>query len=312
MRLGFGCVNLGSASGGASRRDQVRLVAEAVDRGVTVFDTADVYGSGGSERVLGEGIGRRRAEVLIATKAGYVFREKSSVEQSARRAVKSVLDRVRPRSGGQSHGGGSGAYAAQDFSPGHLRAAVDGSLRRLRTDYLDLLQLHGPHDVQPDLLAQLHDLVQTGKVRRFGIGAESVAEGAAWVPVEGVDVVQVPFGVLDPEAREDVLPVAEQYSVQVWARGVLGGGVLRAAAEGHAAVRDDPNWPRIERITELSRRTGIDVMALAVGFVRAHAGVSTVLTGISTRDHLLRNLELMAAAPLDDEVLAELRGHPTD
>jgi aryl-alcohol dehydrogenase-like predicted oxidoreductase len=309
MRLGFGCVNLGSASGGTSRRDQVRLVAEAVDRGVTVFDTADVYGSGASERVLGEGIGGRRAEVLIATKAGYVFREKTSVEQSARRAAKIVLDRVRPRRD-ETHHGGSGAYAAQDFSPAHLRAAVDGSLRRLRTDYLDVLQLHGPHDVRPELFAELQDLVQTGKVRRFGIGAERVVEGAAWLPVDGVDVLQLPFGVLDPEARDGVLPTAVQRSVEVWARGVLGGGVLKAAAEGHAAVRQDPNWPRIERIAELSRRTGIDVMALALGFVRAHAGVSTALTGISTRDHLLRNLELMAAPPLDDELLTELRDLP--
>ena len=309
MRLGFGCVNLGSASGGASRRDQVRLVAEALDRGVTVFDTADVYGSGASERVVGEGIGGRRAEAVIATKAGYVFREKSSVEQTARRTAKTVLDRVRPR-GGQSHRGGSGAYAAQDFSAGHLRAAVDGSLRRLRTDYLDVLQLHGPHEVQPELLTQLHDLVRAGKVRRFGIGAESVAQAASWLPVEGVDVVQVPFGVLDPEARDDVLPVAEKYSVEVWARGVLGGGVLKAAAAGDAAVREDPNWPVIERVTRMSQRTGIDVMALAVGFVRAYAGVSTVLTGISTRDHLLRNLELIAAPPLDDELLAEFRELP--
>jgi aryl-alcohol dehydrogenase-like predicted oxidoreductase len=175
-----------------------------------------------------------------------------------------------------------------------------------------VLQLHGPHDVRPELFVELHDLVEAGKVRRFGIGAERVAEAAAWLPVAGVDVVQVPLGVLDPEARDDVLPIAEQYSVEVWARGVLGGGVLKAAASGDATVKDDPNWPRIARITEISRRTGIDVMSLAVGFVRAQPGVSTMLTGISTRDHLLRNLELMAAPPLDDELLAELCGLADD
>jgi 1-deoxyxylulose-5-phosphate synthase len=312
MRLGFGCVNLGSASGGTSRREQVRLVAEAVDRGVTVFDTADVYGSGASERILAEGLARRREEVVVATKAGYVFREKSSVEQSARRVAKTVLDRVRPATGHSQLGGGAAAYAAQDFSPGHVRAAVNGSLRRLRTDYVDVLQLHGPHDVRPELLGELRDLVETGKVRRFGIGAESVAEGAAWLPVAGVEVVQVPFGVLDPEARDTILPVAARHSVEVWARGVLGGGVLKAAAEGRPAVREDPNWPLIERVTQLSRRYGIDVMALALGFVRAHPGVSTVLTGISTREHLLHNLELMAAPRLDDELLVELGAHPDD
>ena len=124
--------------------------------------------------------------------------------------------------------------------------------------------------------------------------------------------LQVPFGVLDPEAADDVSRPPCSARSKCWARGVLGGGVLKAAAAGHAAVRQDPKWPRIERIIELSRRTGIDVMALAVGFVRADVGVSTVLTGISTRDHLLRNLELMAAAPLDDEVLTELRGLPSD
>src|SRR4051794_41601541 len=89
-RIGLGCVGLGS---GADRRvaDDVRLVRAAIDLGVTTFDTADVYGGGASEHVLGRAIGQRRDEVVVATKGGFVFRARPPVEQWARRRAKTLV-----------------------------------------------------------------------------------------------------------------------------------------------------------------------------------------------------------------------------
>jgi aryl-alcohol dehydrogenase-like predicted oxidoreductase len=308
MRLGFGCVGLGSASGAGWRHD-VRLVEEAVDRGVKLFDTADAYGGGMSERVLGRALRRRRADVVLATKAGYRFRERSLGGQSMRRAVGPVLGRTRRPGGGPATGlsgpRSGGGYRDQDFSPRYLRQAVDASLRRLGTDYVDVLQLHGPARVVPGLIDDLRELADAGKVRKIGVGAESVAVAADAVALAGVEVVQLPFGVLDPEAAEAVFPLVEG-AAEIWARGALGGGLLKAAAFDEAAVRDDRKWPRIGALLGLSRRVGLAIDELAVGFVRARAEVSALLLGMSTREHLGRNLELMASPPLDARLVAEI------
>src|SRR5215204_1923491 len=125
MRLGFGCVNLGTVSGGRSWRADVRLVQEAVDRGVLVFDTADAYGNGASERIIGRALGPRRDRVQLATKGGYLFRERSRPEVAARQVVKAVRDRLRPPAE-PAFGAGS-TDAAQDLTAGHLRSALEAS-----------------------------------------------------------------------------------------------------------------------------------------------------------------------------------------
>jgi aryl-alcohol dehydrogenase-like predicted oxidoreductase len=307
MRLGLGCVGLGSASGAGWRHD-VRLVEEAVDQGVYVFDTADAYGGGMSERVLGRALRRRRAEVVIATKVGYRFRERSRGEQSMRRAVAPAFERLR-RPADDSATGASprlagGSYRDQDFSSPYLRQAVDGSLRRLGTEYVDVLQLHGPTRVCASLLDELRDLVVAGKVRSLGIGAESVEVAAQAVTTPEVEVVQLPFGVLDPDAGELFGNAARR--PEIWARGALGGGLLKAAASNADAVRADPKWPRINALLELSRREGLMVDELAVGFVRASVEISSLLLGMTTSEHLRRNIALMEMPSLDAALVAEM------
>jgi aryl-alcohol dehydrogenase-like predicted oxidoreductase len=307
-QLGLGCVGLGSASSAGWRHD-VSLIEEAVDRGITVFDTADAYGGGMSERVLGRALRRRRADVVIATKAGYRFRERSVGEQSMRRMVAPVLARVRrPHQEPATAVSGprpSSGYRDQDFSLEYLRQALDASLRRLRTDYVDVLQLHGPAEIGPSVIDALRDLTRTGKVRKVGVGAESLEVATDALTTAGVDVVQLPFGVLDPEAADAVSRVAAT-DVEVWARGVLGGGLLKAAMDGGSAARDDPKWTRISALFELSRREGLGIDELAVGFVRHCTRISTLLLGMTTRGHLRRNIELVESPPLDADLVAEI------
>lgn len=308
MRLGFGCVNLGSAGAQRTVRADVRLVQEAMDRGVRVFDTADAYGNGASERILGRALRGRRDDVVLATKGGYVFRERLAIEQAGRRTAARVIRAARRSGagGGRPAGSGGDAYQQRADSSRHLRTAIEASLRRLRTDHVDVYQLHGPHEVLPSLFDELQDVVAAGKVGCFGIGAESVSSAVAWLDVPAVRTLQVPFGVLDPEAATELLAHRPGRPVDVWVRGVLGGGLLAKASRDLDSVAGDPKAPTIARLDDLARRSGTALDALAVGYVRSFPGVSTVLLGISSRAHLDRNVALMGAPPLPADVHAEL------
>lgn len=314
MRIGCGCVNLGSASAGQSWNDHVRLVRSAVDGGVDLFDTADVYGSGASERVLGRALAGRRSEVMISTKGGYLFRPRSRWEQQARRltarvsrAAAHTMDRS-GRRGEASLADLPGrsvvrtAYSAQDFSPPHLRRALEASLRRLRTDHVDVYQLHGPRDVHDDLFATLNDLRDAGMVRRFGVGAESIESATAWADVSGTDVLQLPFGLLDPQPAGRLREMVGR-PIEIWARGVLGGGVLSAAMRDPASVRDHPKSPTIEALLLLASEVGVPIDELAVRWVLGRSDIDVTLLGMSSPDHLARNLALVRDGPLSDELV---------
>ena len=311
-RVGLGCVNLGSGAGGRTI-DDVALVHAALELGVTTFDTADVYGNGASEHVLGRALRGRRDEVVIATKGGFVFRERRRVEQWGRRRAKHALGTVRSRlerstaPRGSSFGSGGGSYSQRDLSPGHLRRAVHESLRRLRTDRIDVYQLHAPEEVVPELFDQLADLVVVGDVVRFGVGASSVASADRWLGVDGLGLVQVPFGVLDPEAAATTLPIARRDGLEVWVRGVLGGGVLGLASSDPAALANHPKRARVEALELLARQSGVDLFQLALGFVRAKADeVSTVLVGTSSVAHLRDSVDALAAPALPADVVQAL------
>lgn len=308
IQLGLGCVGLGSGAG-RSLGDDVRLVQAAVDLGVGVFDTADVYGGGASEHVLGRAVRGRRDEVVLATKGGFVFRSRRPAEQWMRRRAKALRER-RAGSAGAADGTSAPAsrsYSRQDFSPQHLRRAVHDSLRRLRTDRIDVYQLHGPEDVLPEVFDALADLVTVGDVVRFGVGLGSLAHADEWVRVAGLHQMQVPFGVLDPQAATTTLPLARERGVEVWARGVLGGGLLALAERDPNAIADHPKRELVGALRRLADESGVDAYRLAMGFVRAHADdLSVVLVGTTSPEHLRGNLEALAAPPLAPDVLAAL------
>ena len=212
MRLGFGCVNLGSASSGRSWRADVRLVELAVDEGVTLFDTADVYGSGTSERILGRALRRRRADVIDRHQGGlplpptHAGRAVGATRRRRRCSAPFVapLRRQRPRRrSGQAARTPSRTSRRRPCGP-----AVDGSLRRLRTDYVDVLQLHGPDHVMPDLFERARRPRHRRQGPALRCRCRVGGRGAAWIGVRGAAVVQLPFGVLDPEAAETALPEA--------------------------------------------------------------------------------------------------------
>lgn len=303
--FGLGCVNLG-----ASTRGGVQLVHQALDLGVHYFDTADVYGAGSSEAVLGRALQGRRHLGFVATKAGYVFRERHAFEHAARRAVRAarrVALRMRqPESPPAAHVSGRQSYETQDFTPDYLRRAIEGSLRRLKTDYIDLYQLHGPRSVSgDDVLALMMDLRSQGKIREFGVGLEDVHQALPWLDTDSLTSVQIPFGILDPAARHVVIPELNAHGVRVVVRAIFAGGLLAHRSDADVALLR-PEQPAIRSaVRALASSIGVSPLQVATWFVTAQPGVSTVLVGASSVPHLKQSLGF-ACMPAPDAVLDRL------
>jgi aryl-alcohol dehydrogenase-like predicted oxidoreductase len=306
--FGLGCVNLGHPSSGGGRGG-VRLVHQALDLGVRFFDTADSYGGGTSERTLGRALRHQRDRVTVATKAGYTFRDRGPFERALRRAAAPVVRRVR-----QSSGAGSGtaarlaggSYTSQDFSERYLRAALDASLRRLGTDYIDLYQLHAPREVHPsDLIAVLTQIQMEGKIRGFGVGFEGLDRAADWLGSGTLSGIQIPFGVLDPEAGGAVIPQARAQNVPVIARGIFAGGFLARSAEIDPAVMRPDQNEALAAVRRLAAELGVDPLQVAAQFVTTTPGVAIALVGASSARHLEQSVRYIEDRP-SEEVLTAL------
>lgn len=308
MRIGLGCVNLGSATSTLSWKEQINLIRRSIDLGVRHFDTADSYANGMSEQILGRALNGRRDQVTISTKGGYVFRDRSIHEQRVRRlAARSLAALPRaPRPDDGPTWAPNTSYGEQDFSTGHLRAAVDASLLRLGTDYIDVFLLHGPPTVLGEVFAELDDLRKSGKVRRFGVGAESIAAAAAWAQTPATSVVQLPFGILDTEAHSQVFAKPRSNEVTYWARGVLGGGLLSQAASNIDSITGHPKAAQIKSLIDIARDADMGVDELAIRWVRSSPDVDLILLGMSSFAHLERNLEIAALPPLPDQIRSKI------
>ena len=305
--FGLGCVNLGHPSSGGGRGG-VRLVHQALDLGVRFFDTADSYGGGGSERTLGRALKRRRDRVIVATKVGYTFRDRGPFERAARRAASPVVRRARHSAlaaTGTAARLAGGTYTSQDFSERYLRAAVDASLRRLGTDYIDLYQLHAPRGVdRSDLISVLMQVQLEGKIRGFGVGLEGLDGATNWLESGTLSGIQIPFGVLDPDAGGTVIPHARAQHVPVIGRGIFAGGLLTRSAEVELAAMSPGQRAALAAVRRLAAELGVDPLQVAAQFVTATPGVAIALVGTSSARHLEQSVRYVEDRPSEEVLVA--------
>lgn len=310
--IGFGAWGLGGDAYGPVDEDLARRTLRAAwDAGITFFDTADVYGAGRSERLIGEALREVRDRVVIATKVGALPHR--------------------------------GFAMPQDFSPAHVRRAVEASLRRLQTDYIDLYQLHSPPlaaltagaagDASPpagadgpvpvqagDLLRCLEDLRREGKVRVVGISARSPADALVAARDLGFRAVQVNFNLLDQRAIDcGLFAYARTERIGVVNRTPLCFGFLsgRYAPGATFADRDHrgnwspeqrDRWAAAPRLFEALRSQRQCTMAqLALAFCLAHDAVSTVIPGMLHPREVAENVGALDVAPLCADELEEIR-----
>jgi aryl-alcohol dehydrogenase-like predicted oxidoreductase len=290
-QLALGTMMLGSY-GNADHDEGIRIVHEALDAGVNFVDTADVYSLGESEVIVGKALQGRRDDVVLATKFGLAMGEDPN------------------------RSGGSRRWIVQ---------AVEDSLRRLGTDYIDLYQLHRVDRATEieETLSALSDLVSAGKVRAIGSStfpAELIVE-AQWAAARGryrrFLTEQPRYSIFTRTIESAVLPTAERYRMGVVTYGPLSGGWLSGRAdptESHrgrgAAAKDfDVTVPAnraklaaVEQLTKLAADAGLPLAHLATGFVLAHPAATAVLIGPRTVEQLHAALA-GADVALDPDVL---------
>lgn len=306
--IGFGCSRIGGMSAAGPRRHgSTRLLHEALDGGINFFDTADAYADGDSERLLGEAFRGKRDRVVIATKVGYSFSEEN-VTASRLQPVFGIARRVQQRLGSRILGR-PGRFQRQDFSRAYLRRAVDASLRRLQTDYIDVYQLHAPRTQQahdPEVIDTLKQLQTAGKIRYFGVGLEGLEDVESWLHQDALSTVQLPFGLLDLDAGDTLLGRIDARKLGVIARGVFGGGLLKPGLAPERLRELTPKWARIQRFHEIAKSAGRPIHELALHYVLQKPGVGMVLLGMHQSSQLSANLRCAAQAPLDQATLTAL------
>ncbi len=294
--LGLGCNNFGG------RLDQTAtetVVHAALDAGVTMFDTADVYpmGVGGaSESFLGTALAKRRKDVVLASKFGMKMDEDG---------VKS---------------GGSRRY---------IVAAVEDSLKRLNTDWIDLLQFHAPDPDTPidETLAALDDLIRAGKVHYIGSSNFSAWQTveAQYVALEmGANrfiVTQEGYSMLNRKIEAEVIPVCQKYGLGVLPFFPLESGILtgkylvgQPAPEGSRLAKSqrmadqfmtDSNVAKATQLDAIAKSAGLELIDLAFGWLLRDAVVPSVIAGASNGSQIARNAQAVDVK-LDSELLAKI------
>jgi aryl-alcohol dehydrogenase-like predicted oxidoreductase len=288
--VGLGCNNFGGRTGPEQSR---RVINKALDLGITLYDTADVYGEkGGSETILGQVLGERRKNIVLATKFGMPMDKEETLRGASRR---------------------------------YIFSAVEASLRRLQTDWIDLYQLHRPDPLTPieEILRALDDLIHQGKVRYIGcsnLPAWRVVE-AQWTArhfgLNAFVSCQDEYSLLVRDIERNRLPAAEAYGLGLLpyfplASGFLSGKYQRhQMPEGARLTTSKPlaeryltegNWAITERLSEFCAQRGRSLLELAFSWLAARPMVSSVIAGATRPEQLEQNVKAVGWALTPEEL----------
>jgi aryl-alcohol dehydrogenase-like predicted oxidoreductase len=234
--LGLGCSRVGSFNNPAPLSEIRATLRAALDLGITVFDTADVYGQGDSERELGRALQGRRNEAFVITKLGKVFSAKMRAMRIVKPLVKAILP---PRVAKQSISARREGAIAQDFNPGRFAAAVEASLGRLGFAYLDGLLLHSPPAAvvrDPAVGEALRALQAAGKIRQFGVSCDDAGCLEAALAIPGLSLLQLTLPILDQASSSGLGAQIRAKGIAVFAREVIKGQPALTPPEAVAAA----------------------------------------------------------------------------
>ena len=299
--VGFGLWTVSTSWWGAEDDQRgIDLLRRAYDLGVTFFDTADTYGNGKGETLLADALGHVRDKIVIATKFGYDFYKYGERREGQRELP-------------------------QDFSPDYVRFALEQSLQRLRTDYIDIYQLHNPRlwAIESDeLFATLEELKRQGKIRHYGITLGPAigweAEGVAAMRQRPIGVLQMIYNMLEQVPGRRFLAVAGKQDVGVLVRVPHSSGLLEGkfTAETTFPPTDHRShrpreWltdglKKLEQLTFLTDGTGRTIGQAAIQFILSSRPVVSVLPNIYDAEQLQEFAKASDTAPLSDEELARI------
>jgi aryl-alcohol dehydrogenase-like predicted oxidoreductase len=299
--IGFGCWEVGGTYGRIDRGEFDRAVHQAIDSGITCFDTAEAYGMGVSEEALGEALGARRSQVSIVTKFGTGY-----VEVPNRR----------------------------DSSRGRVLASIDQSLRRLRIDHVDAYLVHWPDPATPldETMRALDDIVRQGKARYIGVSNFRLAQIEECMRLRRIDVVQYAWNMFDRRMQAEIFPYCAREQIGVMAYGSLAYGMLSGTF--HSGMQFDENdwrsrggmlgnlnlfrtlfgpaqFPRnlaaVDELKRLAAKYDKTLPQFALRWTLSNPVVSTALVGFRRPSEVTENLGALGWS-ISDADMAEVDG----
>ncbi|WP_263378387.1 aldo/keto reductase [Granulicella paludicola] len=238
--LGLGCMGLSFGLGPATEKSEaIKLIRAAVERGVTFFDTAEVYGPFVNEEVVGEALAPFRKDVVIATKFGF-----------------------------QADPNNDGKWTSTNSKPEHIKQVVDASLKRLQTDTIDLLYQHrvDPNTPIEETAGAVKDLIAAGKVRHFGLseaGAKTIRRAHA---VQPVTALQSEYSLFWREPEESVMPTLEELGIGFVPFSPLGKGFLTGKIDASTKFDSSDFRAIVPRFTEENRKANQSIVDLVTRF----------------------------------------------
>lgn len=297
--IGLGCNNFGRA--GTATETQAgtdAVIHSAIDAGLTFFDGADIYGKerGLSEKLMGNALKGKRDSIVLATKFGMDMEGVDGPDWDAR---------------------GSRRY---------LRIAVEASLRRLKTDWIDLYQLHAPDPLTPieETLATLHDLVTEGKIRYYGhsnLSGWQIAEAEFTAILGGHPrfiSAQNEYSLLSRGVETEVLPAVRKYGLGFLPffplyNGILTGKYTREGGPEGSRITNEKrhllestDWDAVEKFRKLCDANGATMLEGTFGWLLAQPNLSSVISGATTPEQVLQNVAAASAWVPDAEVLTAI------
>ncbi len=294
-RISFGNWSAGGDWGGVDRAAAIAATREALDLGITLFDTARAYGFGAAEELLGEAlrpeIGSARESIVIATKGGLR---------------------------------NDGGRPARDSSPAALRTDLEASLRSLGTDYVDLYQVHWPDPATPigETAETLDTFVREGKVRFVGVSNCDARQMTAFQQVRPLDTLQPPYHMFRRDIESSILPFAAEHGIGVLVYGPMAHGLLsgrmnegttfavgdwRTSSDLFSGEAFRHNLAIVSRLATVASERGVSVAQLAIAWTLANPAVDVAIVGARNPEQI-RQTAPAAEISLSAEDLAEIEG----
>ncbi len=283
--LGLGCMGMSFSYGAAKdKKEMIALIRTAVDRGITLFDTAEVYGPFSNEELVGEALAPVRDSVVIATKFGF---------------------RLNPD--------GSPGWQGLDSRPEHIKQAIEGSLKRLQTDVIDLYYQHRVDPDVPieDVAGAVKDLIQAGKVRHFGLSEPGVQTIRRAHAVQPVTALQNEYSLWWRRPEEEVIPTLEELGIGLVPYSPLGKGFLTGKIDEHTHLgandfrstlpRFQPeamkaNWALVDLLKTIAKKKNATPAQIALAWLLAQKPWIVPIPGTTKLSRLDENI---GAAAID-------------